>query len=368
MRGVKLTNDEYINRLKEVNPYVKPLEDYQGSGKKIKHKCLIHNYTWEISPNNTLKGKGCPICKHDKLSKGDEQYYIELKEINSHMIPIETYKDLDTPILHKCILHNCECKVSPYSVLHGGGCAKCFSDKMSKIRLLTNDEYAHRLKTINSYVIPLETYKGAKIAIRHKCLIHNIEWNTTPGSVLKGGGCYMCSNEKISKKNKKDHDDYIIQLKNLDNNIICLDEYINSRIPIKHKCLLCNNIWEAAPGNILAGHGCPYCSLSIGEKTISRLLDENNIEYIPQYRFEDCKDIRSLPFDFYLIKLNKCIEFDGIQHFESSDFFGGEEKLKYTQLHDQIKDEYCTNNDIPLLRISYYEKDIKTKLENFIFN
>lgn len=43
----------------------------------------------------------------------------------------------------------------------------------------------------------------------------------------------------------------------------------------------------------------------------------NNIEYIKQKTFENCIDKRKLKFDFYLIKLNICIEFDGIQHYES---------------------------------------------------
>ena len=47
------------------------------------------------------------------------------------------------------------------------------------------------------------------------------------------------------------------------------------------------------------------------EIKVARYLDNHKIAYIPQYRFEDCKHILSLPFDFYLQDLNILIEYDG---------------------------------------------------------
>lgn len=34
-------------------------------------------------------------------------------------------------------------------------------------------------------------------------------------------------------------------------------------------------------------------------------------DFIIQHKFKNCRDIRPLPFDFYLPKLNTCIEYDG---------------------------------------------------------
>jgi hypothetical protein len=63
--------------------------------------------------------------------------------------------------------------------------------------------------------------------------------------------------------------------------------------------------------------------------------------------------------------LNICIEYDGIQHYESSDYFGGEKEFIIQQLKDNIKTEYCKNNNIKLIRIKY-DENIEKKL-NFIF-
>ncbi|MDN6718822.1 MAG: hypothetical protein L0L51_09540, partial [Lactococcus lactis] len=104
-----------------------------------------------------------------------------------------------------------------------------------------------------------------------------------------------------------------------------------------------------------------------GEKTISDILNSLNIKYTNQKRFSECKYRQTLPFDFYAYNENSklLIEFDGIQHFKSIDFFGGAEALKDTKLRDQIKNNFALSNNIPLLRIPYTEQDnIKQILTN----
>lgn len=50
---------------------------------------------------------------------------------------------------------------------------------------------------------------------------------------------------------------------------------------------------------------------------------KNNINYVSQKKFNNCKGNKyKLPFDFYLLKLNLCIKFDGRKHFESINYFG----------------------------------------------
>jgi len=56
-----------------------------------------------------------------------------------------------------------------------------------------------------------------------------------------------------------------------------------------------------------------------------------------------------------------CIEYDGMQHFKVVDFFGGEEKFKYTKQNDKIKNDSCKENNIKMLRIAYTQfKNIET--------
>ena len=85
------------------------------------------------------------------------------------------------------------------------------------------------------------------------------------------------------------------------------------------------------------------------------------MEYIEQYKFKDCVYIDKLVFDFYIPSLNICIEYDGEGHYKpfrfSKDKKAMQKKLEETQIRDKIKDKYCKENNIKLIRIPYFEFD-----------
>ena len=202
----------------------------------------------------------------------------------------------------------------------------------------------------------------------HRCIIHDFEWKTTPASALQGCGCPMCKSEKIRNAQIKTHEEYVEDVKIINPNIQVLGKYINAKTPLLHKCLIDDFEWSPVPYSILSGCGCPKCNRSKGELKISLWLDKNNIFYEPQMRFDDCCDTKPLPFDFYIPALNVAIEYDGKQHFEPIEHFGGEESFEILQKHDAIKNEYCKNNGISLLRIPYYKyNNIEEELNNFLF-
>lgn len=124
----------------------------------------------------------------------------------------------------------------------------------------------------------------------------------------------------------------------------------------------CGNIHFASAEDLNQNkiNSCGCSRKSHGEALIQSLLDNNNIKYIKEYVFLDCLSPKNkcLRFDFAIIKENKIvklIEFDGKQHFEKNDFFGGEEAFQYLQKCDEIKNNYAKQHNIPLLRISYRE-------------
>lgn len=118
----------------------------------------------------------------------------------------------------------------------------------------------------------------------------------------------------------------------------------------------CGNIITTSGKNLRLGHtqSCG-CLISKGEAQIAHILTEQNINFQQQYTFKDCKTENGYPckFDFALFANNelKClIEYDGIQHYYQYEHFGS---LKQNQFRDQIKNEYCLKNNIPLIRIPY---------------
>jgi very-short-patch-repair endonuclease len=78
-----------------------------------------------------------------------------------------------------------------------------------------------------------------------------------------------------------------------------------------------------------------------------------DINYIRQQKFKDCRYKNPLSFDFYLPDHNICIEFDGKQHYIPNERFGGLDEFKNTKIRDDIKNKWCSNNNIELIRIKY---------------
>lgn len=109
------------------------------------------------------------------------------------------------------------------------------------------------------------------------------------------------------------------------------------------------------------GSRCPKCRRSKGEELIEKLLIENNVSYKTQYTFSDLYYKNKLRFDFAIfdnVGDVKCIiEFDGVQHYKPVDFFGGIENFEKIKKRDSIKNKYCLDNNIEMIRISYLEFD-----------
>lgn len=139
------------------------------------------------------------------------------------------------------------------------------------------------------------------------------------------------------------------------------------------KCF-CGNTFEELPARIKNNHvqSCGCQIRSCKERFISNFLDSINIKYEQQYKFDECKSKYRLRFDFALFgrsrNLIALLEYDGEQHFRAIDFFGGEEAFTKTKARDSIKENFCKENNIKLVRLPYYltNEQIKTEIMNIV--
>lgn len=99
------------------------------------------------------------------------------------------------------------------------------------------------------------------------------------------------------------------------------------------------------------------------KKKITEVLNKYNIKYEREKRFDDCKNKKALPFDFYLPDYNILIEYNGLQHYKDIDI--GRTELALIQHRDSIKKKYCEDNNIQLIIIPYWDKD---KIEDILIN
>lgn len=114
------------------------------------------------------------------------------------------------------------------------------------------------------------------------------------------------------------------------------------------------------------------CLSSVAEFELSRFLIDERIIFDTQYKFDDCRHKRKLPFDFAIFhprnkKLLFLVELHGEQHYFPFTFNGESDKQKeknflYRKYLDKLKEDYCTENNIPLLIIRYTNFQTKEKI------
>ncbi len=184
--------------------------------------------------------------------------------------------------------------------------------------------------------------------------------------------CGCLHYEKFTKGNTKDISGYISDYGVKAIKPEYLDEH--GKWIWSFLCPLCGKTFNAIPAKIKNNHitSCGCRKKSAGEYMISEILNDFNIKYIEQYSFPDCKNKKSLRFDFAIIndnKIDKLIEFDGTQHYECVEFFGGEKSFEYSKKRDSVKNEYCKKNNIQLYRIKYTldKNKLKEEITNIIY-
>ena len=346
----RLTHEEFMERFYEKNENAENIEilgKYINTRTKIKVRCKIDGYEWEVRPNSLLSGEGCPKCSGNVKNKTTEYFINELKEVNDNIEILGEYKGNSIKIKCRCKKDGHEWEAIPSSLLSGYGCPKC-AGNINK----TTEEFRNELKEVNSDIEVLGEYVNAKTKIKCKCKKCEHEWKAIPNNLLNSQGCPKCGGTM-----KLTHEEFVNRIKEINDDVEIIGKYIDIKTKIKCKCKKDGHEWEAVPNTLLRKHGCPKCNASKGEKRIAKFLDNRNIEYKSQYKFNNCRSKHKLPFDFYIPSLNIAIEYDGRQHYEIIDYFDGLDGFIDTKIRDNIKTIYCKENNIKLIRIAYWDFD-----------
>jgi len=213
----------------------------------------------------------------------------------------------------------------------------------------------------NKYDYSLVVYNNQYELVKIICPNHGI-FEQVAKSHMYGKGCSLCSG------NIKCNTEYfIIKSKNIngDKYDYSLVNYINNKTPVTIICKKHGKFNQRPDTHLSHNQGCPSCCTSKGEAGLGMLLDNLGFNYIKQKTFNGCKFKRLLKFDFYIPSLNLCIEYDGIQHFQPHFKDKKGVNLKYTQKCDEIKNQYCVQNGVSLIRIKY---DNSINVVNWVTN
>lgn len=276
--------------------------------------------------------------KEAKEKHGNKYDYSKVEYINNH-----------TKVCIICPEHG-EFWQFPQDHLKGRGCICC-----AGVKKLTTSDFIEQAKKIHGdkYDYSKVIYKGYEIPVCIICPEHGEFWQT-PHTHLSNHACPKCRYTKAwDTRGRITTEDFINEAKKVHGNKYDYSQvvYKNNRVKVKIICPEHGEFWQTPPQH-LRGNGCPICSESHIEKEIRMFLENFKINFIYEKHF---KELGHRSYDFYLPDLNYAIECQGIQHFEPVPFFGGIPKFKKQIESDKIKEEYCKNNGIGLIRVTTRE-------------
>jgi hypothetical protein len=357
-----LKKEEFIERSNRVhnNKYDYSHIEYINTNTKVSIFCNKHG-NFDQTPMSHLSGRGCPECGNNKKVTNDE--FIERCSLlygNKYDYSLTKYLSKSKPVKIICPEHGVFESTPQSHFFKKVGCKEC------KGRVTNTDEFIKKSTSLHGdkYDYSLVEYKNNKSSVKIICPEHGV-FEQIANYHLSGCGCKLCGGT-----NEKTNECFINICKTIHGDLYdySLVEYKNNRTKVKIICTE-HRVYEQVPYSHTGGSGCPSCYESKGEREVKKYLDDNNIKYESQKKFNDCLSLKSvnLRFDFYLYEKNICIEYDGEQHFHINEYFGGEDGYKKTKQNDNIKNDYCLENNIKLIRISYCDfNKISEILDNAI--
>jgi hypothetical protein len=313
--------------------------DFIHLEKKIEVSCQ-NGHTWFGKPKTMIDNQSvCQKC-HKKSVHSTKQRFEKLcKEKKWEIQSDYTYATNEVTL--KCE-NNHIWSGKPKNMLFGGnGCVQCKRKQL--------EDHLVEQAISRGYVIITELSE-IKDRMIVKCKNQHL-WDVSAANFKRGSDCPKCP----SLQQKRGEQLFLDKAK--ETNYIPLEPYQKNNEKVKIMCPV-GHIWRITPSDFKQGYGCPHCQNSKGAIKIKDYLMEHHISFIPEWRDHQCIYKRTMPYDFYLPELNVAIEYQGRQHTEFVDVFhrdldGFNEQLK----KDTLKKQYCLDNGIHFLEISYLDFD-----------
>jgi len=120
--------------------------------------------------------------------------------------------------------------------------------------------------------------------------------------------CETCAEKTFATCSKSEH-------WSDENSKLPSEVFKNSNIKYKFICPSCMQVYEATPSSVMRGCWC-ICQKNKSEaKLLNFLKSKLTVNIKTQAKFDWCKNMTYLPFDFLIEEFRLIIELDGLQHF-----------------------------------------------------
>jgi DNA-directed RNA polymerase subunit RPC12/RpoP len=356
--------------------------EYINNDKYLRIKCVCGNIMEKKYSDIIRRDLNCSVCGKPKMTDRRQKRYEELIDMLSSkgyfVVEEINFKNRDQKILVNDALG--------YKYLVTIGYA-AYDNEFRKFHpsnpfsLYNIDNWISQNERSFIMLSEKSKYETCNSLLIFKCSLCLEEWDMDWEHIISGQGCPYCSGKRIIWKNSIEatHPGYLCEWNYEKNTIKPSEISRGSGKMVWWKCHNCSYEWQNTPDTRIGmGVGCPNCWISRGELKILSILMEKDINYIREYRFNDCKFINTLEFDFAIFsdrekkELKLLLEYQGEQHYWPVDFANrgsdwAKENFDKGQKRDAIKEKYCEDNGITLVKIPYWNfNDIKNILKEIL--
>lgn len=296
-KSLKTPITDFIKRANEIhnNKYDYDKVNYVRSIDKVIITCPHHG-DFSQSPNNHLKGSGCPICANQKVrlkQRTPQNVFIDKAEKihdNKYDYSQIVYKNGSTKINILCPKHGIFSQ-RPNAHLRGQGCPVCGDEQQRLSSRLTTDEFVKRSQDLHGdlYDYSESVYEKGDLPIKIICKKHGPFFQLPYNHFGNKSGCPVCARDRIGQKQSKTTENFIEDALKVHGNTYdySMVDYTNNKKPV---IIICKNHGEflQIPTSHLAGQGCPKCA--------------NNIRKTNDKFISNAKEIHGNKYDYSLVQ------------------------------------------------------------------
>lgn len=351
-----------------------------GSHKKVWWKCKNNHEYQSVICDVFIRNSSCPYCINNPLAVTHPHVAKEWDYSKNILTPNDVVAGSGKKYWFVCHKKHSWTSSLCDRVRRNGGCPYCSNKKVCKDNCLTvtHPNISKEWDYVKNKLTPNDVVAGSDKKYWWICN-NGHSWEAILNNRTSGGcNCPYCSNKKLCNDNSLS-----IKFPNISkewdyskNKLLPIDVNAKSVKKYWFKCIK-NHSWIASlRKRTVHNTGCPHCNESRGEKKIVEVLDKLDFNYERQFKFKNCKNKTSLPFDFKVNLNDKyfMIEYHGIQHYKLvtfgvKDFNKAKINFQEQKDRDKIKYNYCKDNNINILYIKYTDfNNIESIIKKFIYN
>lgn len=188
----KMTHEEHIADIANVNPRVDILGEITGCNDKVSCRCRVCNHKWRTTPHSLKAGRDCPECKRTKIARikqlSHNDHVAAIANANPFVEVLEKIVNVKKKIACRC--NNCKniWMTTPNDLKNGHGCPKC-----SGVAKLSHEEQIAAIAKVNQNVEVIGNIVNDKTKVSCRCKVCGHVWSTTPNDLKNGRGCPKCA-------------------------------------------------------------------------------------------------------------------------------------------------------------------------------